>query len=214
MQFISNLSNESIDLLAKTSNQLSTTLRTFSRFLVSTKKKGSETPVCGVLEIEQTSPKNVLKKTKNVPKKSTFLEKNEETHISREQQAMDWTFSKKCRWAKKHATHFAEWFLAGKYRADRFKNMWVCNGENPNVRSSWTKVPFSVLDDVFVSCADLLEESQEMVVEARDDKTIQWKQLRPTKRKRVDYILKAEVGKEQLLKLMRERHLLLPALRS
>ena len=117
-------------------------------------------------------------------------------------------------WGNAFLKHALDHCMAGKVRADRFKNFWVAD---PSFRSGWRSVGKTQFMDTFRTAATFVSSCQEVVGEctglAQFEEGAQCK-LRASKWKRRHNIVDAHFNYPTFLEFCREEHKRLPPLRG
>jgi len=200
MEFIK-VDDETLAKMEKCAAQFSTAFRTFSKLIVSLRKNGSESSDYGGTMGETEDEKS---------------ECSEPSEDAPEPDFKSWLFSKDCPWGPYHATDVAD-FLISNYRGDRNKSFWkMRSGDDPNNRKSWKKIAETSVVMLYSTYTDLLRQSKLFAAAEKVANSELWQSVHGCKKTRIFRLsgpLNRPISYTKFVKIMRDRHDSLPALR-
>ena len=119
-----------------------------------------------------------------------------------------------CRWGVYHPTDFAKQYIFD-LRANNAKNVWRLWGDDPNVRSDWTRVADNVVQERYNQYTEEMLEMRIAVLQHKRQDTDVWNEIHRVKQARVYRVIEAEaISLKEFYKLLQNRHARLPALRG
>jgi len=197
MQF-GKIDDDTLGKIEKCAAQFSTAFRSFSKLIVSLRKKGSESSDYGATMSESE-------------------ESDEPSEDVPEPDFKSWLFTRSCPWGPAHATDVAQ-FLIGNYRGDRNKNFWkMRSGADPKNRQSWKKISMTSVVMLYSTYTDLLRQSKEIANSEKTADSELWQNLHTSKKTRIfrlDCVRNRPISYKEFVNIMRDRHDGLPALRK
>ena len=168
--------------------------QTDSVYLTDSSEDGSENPEIGT-EIPEEANLEVPQVHANTPH-SDFL------------------LTRTVAWGPRFADHALVYSMTGKVRADRFRNYWV---QDHLHKRGWRSVSKTQFREQWVKAKNFIEACQDILIFCNDRDTFEEEldcTVPPTRWRRREYILEADLPFKTFIEFCREEHKRLPSLRG